>query len=164
MVLRSELDFDFCWNYGAGQCFYPFGMAFDIIATDSAGISLSAISLLLNKGANIQIEFWTKMGTHEGYQNTPIAWRHLSTSDPFNVESPETLVSIPVPPLEIEAGSTQAFYMVLTYEGSINDGGILCGTMPAPRVFEDYVEILSPARVFATADKFEDPGYAGYSL
>ncbi|KAL9185247.1 hypothetical protein ACHAXT_003024 [Thalassiosira profunda] len=158
------LDFDLCFNYGTGECFLFFGMQFDLsVSSESTGISVEAVSLYLNVGTNIQIEFWTKAGEHEGSHNVPEEWDYHSISDAYDL-SRVTLVTIPIPPIDIGPGSTQAFYAVLTHAGGDGEGGMLCGTTPAPRVFDNFVEIMSPARVFPTSEPFGEPSFVNFSL
>ena len=127
---------------------------------------MSAISLRLDVGTNTKIDFYARrdLGVFDSYEYDPLAWTHLATSNAYTVEEPRTLVSFPIPPVEIDAASTRAFYVVATHDGDESDGGILCGFRPSPEVSDDNVEIHSPATVFPDSEPFGEINYPQYSL
>ena len=136
---------------------------FDVTAT--VGISMLGISIIHNKGTNINVDFYTTQGSFNDLYLDPLSWDFLGSWSTFSLDQTRWL-SIPIRQTEIQAGSTQSFYIVTSSSvtSSENDGGIFCGGLPADVVADEQIEIRSPARVFPNSEPFSDPSYDRYSL
>lgn len=131
---------------------------FDVTA--KVGVSISSMSFTHTPATNITLDIYTAVGSYSGQYSNPSVWTLLDSTSYSSFESPR-LLSIPIPPIEIQAGSTQSFYVVTS--GDPN-GRIYCGSLPADVVADDQVEIRPPARVFPYSEPFANPSFDSFSF
>ena len=129
----------------------------DIIAIQD--ISLSGIALILWEGTNIKLDFYTAWGSFDLHHSDPLMWRLLNSTDTFSLGS-ASLIDFNIPSTEIQAGATQSFYIVAS---SDTGNGFYIGSVPAPYVADEKIEIRPTARGFPSSEPFSN-SYPMYSL
>ena len=91
------------------------GIMFDIVA-DTA-LTVDSLTIQLQTGGPQTVQVYSRAGSLLGWEQTAAAWQFLDSFQ-FSMNTPGSIVSLPVGPLQLSHSDTLAFYLHMANPGA----------------------------------------------